>query len=1063
MVVEEIENIVNNIDNIKNRDIRNIISRISNDARNVLREIINNADIATRNEIRRLEIENNTKIDSNTVETLYEVYRFFYLQQYIISQKSDEEVSSYFKEQTESLSNTIKEAEGSEEILDRLLPKAYALTMNSCSRSLGKTPYMVQVIGAIVLNDGYVSEMATGEGKTITSSMPAYLNALTGKSSHIITPNAYLAKRDFTEMQKVYSLLGLSSGYTSEEPRNDNSIGLKQEVYQSDIVYGSASAFAFDYLNDTLETDKDKIVLPFTNPNFAIIDEVDAVLFDDAAVPYNIAGTQKDEKLAISEQQRLYEEENIRLAILATKELELAIVSMDEKEYDDMMKTDPDAFYQLDKEATIILNEKTHEVSITTLGYAALFCYYKRNEIYPIIKDMNLDSQELYSLVLSGENQELSNMFDKFSSEELIDYYGYINNAAKAWYGMQIDRDYILKPSLARDKQEEYILSPVISGRSIKGRHYSEGMQQALEAKERYLHPSLNIKETKITNTLATIPASSFFARYSKVGGMTGTSVESSFKEIYKLYTKKIPRNKKKNFKDLGDTFTVSEEEKFERIFQEVLLSRNKKSPSFGQPLLITTTSIENSQKLSAYLERRFKEEGIPLGIEPNFLDHIPVLNANVSELAKESEIIKKAGKFGAITISTEMAGRGTDIKLGGEVPSYEDVLYKFIYEYIKAEEKRYGRTFTKEEKEKIIIQAKKSEQIRQRTTKKYEMLKKSHEIENALTLAAGGLKVIGCGHFKYERVDNQVKGRSSRQGDAGCSKFFVDENDLRELGVSERTIGKLKRKLKRTPNYFETKAGQKHLAKVIKSAQASKEAKQEGFIMFNQKFESSVVSYRSMLFEDRFNLKKDETYIEYIEKYIKEISKRIVLNSSVNGDSIYYSKRIKPKDIKYEDLIKYARQILGIDLSNSDIESCNTFDSLADLINNKALKNFNELVGVFGSDAIMPAIKKKVDTTLNRVWDRFLFNVETVRNQFTSGAIVNVGSNDDVKANIDLAFDYSLETEIVDLLSSIFNINYGKEGYYIDRLRNLEVTTSRFTASAVDLSDYQSSSAMVR
>lgn len=1063
-MIAEIERLINTTNRLRDQDLLELASSVDEETRNVFRNIINQADLYTVAEISRIESENNIKIKPKTVDKLYEIYRFFYIQQYIISLKTNDLVDSYYKEQTQLLSEYIKENDSTEEVLEESLPKAYALAMNSCRQSLDKTPYMVQVIGAISLNDGVVSEMATGEGKTITSAMPAYLNALTGKGAHIVTPNSYLAKRDFMEMRQVYSLLGLTSGYTSEEPRSDKTISEKQAVYQSDIVYGSASAFAFDYLNDTLETEQSRIVLRPEAPNFAIIDEVDAVLFDDAAVPYNIAGTQKDERLAISDEQRKYTLDNIRLAIAATKELDIGFVSIDEKKYEELIKYDHEELYRLDSEATIIFNEKTKEVTITSLGYAALFCYYKRDEIYPLIEDLELSDMDLYKLVLSGRYKELSDMFEKFSSEELINYYEYINNAAKSWYGLQLDKDYILKRVVnPLDKNvEQYVLAPVISGRSVKGRHYSEGIQQALEAKEKYLHPHLNLKETKITNTLASIPASSFFARYGKVAGMTGTSVVSSFEEIYKLSTDVIPRNKKKRFESLGDVLRASEEQKFDAIYNEIMLSRLEGSKSYGQPLLITTTSIEKSHRLAQYLEERFAREGINISLNGSS-GKIPVLNANVSEFEKEAAIVKNAGKFGAITIATEMAGRGTDIKLGGEVPSYEAILNKFISEYIAAQEVKFGRKFTKEEREKITLLAKNSEQIKQRTTKRYEMEKRSVQIDSIKAHEAGGLKVIGCGHFKYERVDNQVKGRSGRQGDVGCSKFFIDLDDLRELGVSEKTISKLQRKLKRTPNYFDTSSGQRKIDKIIKKAQKSAEAKQESFIIFNQKFESSVLEYRSLLFKDLSDLKREDSYIKCMERYIKEISRRLIFNSSAIGDQIAYSKKIKKNDIVVKDLIKYVEQVFATTINEEEINSCVSFDDLVELVNEKALNSWNELTNVFGADAIMPAIKKKVDTTLNRVWDRFMYNVEIVRNQYVSGALVNVGSNEEIKANIDISFDYSLETEIVDMLSSIFNVNYGKKGYYIDRLRDLEVTTSMFTTSNIDINEVKSSGGIVR
>ena len=651
-----------------------------------------------------------------------------------------------------------------EQALERVLPKAYA-SVKCASRFLWNKPhYDVQLIGGVLLNQGYASQMATGEGKTLTAALPAYLNALLGKGSQVITPNGYLAMRDEKEMSELYELMGLTCGLVEErgkisedaleektieilgpqlskyiagikgederevfiqtflkdrknsqvvyEARQKARTALQQEeilrrrkAYEADITYGSASAIAFDYLYDDIANNPEEMVQRPGLPNFAVVDEVDAVLFDDAVTPFSLSGTPKDDELTIPEEQKKESEKLIRLAnmgiyrILSEEEKlkkrnskdSLIFHTANEHDFELLVTDAAKQSNEYDMIKALIIDENTKQYHLTTLGETIVFQYYYAKDINRIllehrdeIMNMKFNGQPLFRenyeytvtngrivmeprafayLVTSGRIGELTETFEKFGLKELTKCHPQIDNALKSWFVLEENVDYKLSvPSNAKSKNER-IVSLVMNGRTAEGRVYSNGLQQALEEKEKFLKRGrVDIRDTKIKSTLASIPTASFFARYDRIGGMTGTAAIEAFKELYGLETFEVPRNRPRQAVDRGDRLYKTSEAKNEAIFQEVLTSYQK-----GQPVLISTTSIEESIKLHDYLQQKFKEL--------NYSVNIPVLNANVDRLEEEARIVSRAGLPKAITISTEMAGRGTDIKLGGEIPEMSDLI----------------------------------------------------------------------------------------------------------------------------------------------------------------------------------------------------------------------------------------------------------------------------------------------------------------------------------------------------------------------------------------------------
>ena len=591
------------------------------------------------------------------------------------SAMSDEELRSY----TDRLRGRLADGE----TLDDILPEAFALVREADDRVLGKRPYRVQLIGGILLHQGRIAEMKTGEGKTLVETLPAYLNALSGKGVHIVTVNDYLAERDSEEMGRVYSFLGLTTGLIVSGQSHEE----KQKAYAADITYGTNNELGFDYLRDNMAVYKERTVQ--RGHNFAIIDEVDSILIDEARTPLIISGQS-------TKATNLYEKADKLARMLKAHVL---------KEID--AKKDLDLY-----EEDYIVDEKAHTAVLTANGLKKAEKFF-----------------------------EIENLSDSESSPEAMEIYHHILTAIKAHGCMKRDIDYIVK-------DDEVIIVDSFTGRLMPGRRYSNGLHQAIEAKE-------GVEVQKENRTVATITFQNFFRLYAKLSGMTGTALteEDEFKSIYALDVVEVPTNRPMIRIDHNDAVFSTVNGKYRAIINQIRTCHDK-----GQPVLIGTVDISKSEELSKILNK--------VGIKHN------VLNAKQHE--REAEIVAQAGAFGAVTISTNMAGRGTDIMLGGNP---EFLAKKEMKKKGYSEELILSATGTADTDDEEILGARAEYRV---------LLEKHREAlrpEAEKVRAVGGLFILGTERHESRRIDNQLRGRSGRQGDPGESRFFLSlEDDLMRL-----------------------------------------------------------------------------------------------------------------------------------------------------------------------------------------------------------------------------------------------------------------------------------------
>ncbi len=587
------------------------------------------------------------------------------------------------KAKTEEFKTRLRQGE----TLDDILVEAFAACREAADRVLGMRPYRVQVIGGIVLHQGRIAEMKTGEGKTLVAILPAYLNALSGKGVHIVTVNDYLAKRDSEWMGKVYRFMGLSVGLIV----HGLTAAQRRAAYAADITYCTNNELGFDYLRDNMAIYKQEMVQ--RGHNFVIVDEVDSILIDEARTPLIISGQGEAST-------KLYEMADFFVSRLK----KMVFASTDEKEEQDQYDCD------------YIVDEKARTVSLTAQGIA------KAEEFFQV---ENLSDPE---------NATLAH---------------HINQAMKARGIMKKDIDYVVKDG-------QVIIVDEFTGRLMYGRRYNEGLHQAIEAKE-------GVTVANESKTLATITFQNFFRLYAKLSGMTGTALTESeeFMGIYNLDVIEIPTNKPVARIDHPDVVYKTEAGKFRAVIRQIEECHQK-----GQPVLVGTISIEKSEVLSKML----KKEGIPHN----------VLNAKHHE--KEAEIVAQAGKLGAVTIATNMAGRGTDIMLGGnaEYLALNDLRKSGMAEELIVEANAYSET-----EDPAILEA------RQAYQQAYEAHKVETNREAEQVRAAGGLFIVGTERHESRRIDNQLRGRSGRQGDPGETRFYLSmEDDVMRLFGSDRIKG---------------------------------------------------------------------------------------------------------------------------------------------------------------------------------------------------------------------------------------------------------------------------------
>ena len=572
------------------------------------------------------------------------------------------------------------------ESLDDILPDAFAAVREADWRVLGKRPFRVQVIGGILLHQGRIAEMKTGEGKTLVATMPAYLNALSGKGVHIVTVNDYLARRDSEEMGRVYAYLGLKTGLVVHGQTKAE----KKAAYAADITYGTNNEFGFDYLRDNMVVYKENMVQ--RGHDFAIVDEVDSILVDEARTPLIISG-------AGEESTELYDRAN---------EFVRHLKKLVRKEVDDKEEQD-------EVDADYIVDEKANRATLTPRGAAK--------------------AEKFFGL-------------ENYNDAENTTIVHHVNQAIHAYGCKKRDVDYIVN-------EKGVIIVDAFTGRLMPGRRFSNGLHQAIEAKE-------GVKVQRENKTLATITFQNYFRMYRKLSGMTGTALteENEFREIYALDVVEVPTNRPMIRNDRPDAVYKNVKGKYEAIIAQIRECYEK-----GQPILVGTVDIEKSELLS----RLLKHAGIP---------HT-VLNAKFHE--KEAEIVAQAGKLGAVTISTNMAGRGTDIMLGGN-PEY--MAKAEMREMGIEEELIASSTGTADTQDERVVST------RAIFRELYEKYKTAIAPEAQTVREAGGLFILGTERHESRRIDNQLRGRSGRQGDPGESRFFLSlEDDLMRLFGSERIL----------------------------------------------------------------------------------------------------------------------------------------------------------------------------------------------------------------------------------------------------------------------------------
>ena len=614
------------------------------------------------------------------------------------------------------------------ETLDDILPEAYAVVREAASRPnvLNMKHFPVQLMGGIVMHQGRIAEMRTGEGKTLVATLPAYLNALEGKGVHVVTVNDYLAQRDSDWMGEVFRFLGLSVGCILNGMDNNE----RRAAYACDITYGTNNEFGFDYLRDNMVVRKENMVQ--RDLHYAIIDEVDSVLIDEARTPLIISGSG-------SKSTDLY-----RVADLFVKKLKKGRILNEDEAMNALLKE------EIQEEGDFVLDEKAKSVVLTQEGVAKAEKYFS---------------------------------VDNLSDPENLELQHYINNALKANYNMHLDKDYVIH-------EGEIVIVDEFTGRMMPGRRYSDGLHQAIEAKE-------HVKVKRESKTLASITFQNFFNLFDKKCGMTGTALteETEFREIYGMDVVVIPTNRPVIRKDLQDAVYKTKREKLNAIVNAV-----EEAHATGQPVLVGTITIEASEELSRMLTKR--------GIQHK------VLNAKFHEL--EAEIVADAGVHGAVTIATNMAGRGTDIKLDEEAR------------------------------------------------------------------AAGGLKIIGTERHESRRIDNQLRGRSGRQGDPGESKFYISlEDDLMRLFGSERLISMF--------NTLGIPEGQeiehKALTNAIESAQKKIESNNYGIRKNLLEYDRVMSEQREIIYEERLRVLNGESMRDVIYKMITDITENCV-DICINDDA---------------------------------------------------------------------------------------------------------------------------------------------------------------------------------
>ena len=738
----------------------------------------------------------------------------------------EEEYKALTDAQLQAKTPEFKQRLAGGETLDDILPEAFAACREAAWRVLGMRPYRVQLIGGIILHQGRIAEMRTGEGKTLVATLPAYLNALSGKGVHIITVNDYLAKRDSEWMGKVYRFMGLTVGLVIHGVMGQ----AKKDAYAADITYGTNNEFGFDYLRDNMAIYSSELVQ--RGHNFAVVDEVDSILIDEARTPLIISGQgEKSTQLYTIVDQFVSRLKCQRIAKVDTKEEE-----------------------DVNIDADYIVDEKARTATLTARGIQ------KAEQAFQIEN------------LADPENTTLSH---------------HINQAIKAHGVMKRDIDYVVKDG-------EVIIVDEFTGRLMFGRRYSEGLHQAIEAKE-------HVEVANESKTLATITFQNYFRLYDKLSGMTGTAMteEEEFGTIYELDIVEIPTNRPVQRIDHHDVVYKNEAGKLRAIVRQIEECHEK-----GQPVLVGTVSIEKSEQLSDMLQRK--------GIKHN------VLNAKNHE--KEAEIVAQAGKLGAVTVATNMAGRGTDIMLGGnaEYLAKADLRKAGMSDELIAEATGYAETDDQE-----ILNA------RQQYAQAEAKYKDEIRAEADKVREVGGLFILGTERHESRRIDNQLRGRAGRQGDPGESRFYLSlEDDIMRLFGSERVMGMMEK----LGVDEDTPIEQKMLTNAIENAQRQVESRNFQTRKNVLQYDDVMNTQRKVIYEERRKVLDGEDLHEAIQAMLHN-----TVENAIQGH-IGEQKHMSAEDFREATAVFHTMFLRPGELALTDEELQQyTAEQLVELVESKA------------------------------------------------------------------------------------------------------------------------------
>ncbi len=735
--------------------------------------------------------------------------------------------------------------------LDSLLPEAFAVVREVARRTVGMRHFDVQLMGGIVLHEGKIAEMKTGEGKTLAATLPAYLNALTGHGVHIVTVNDYLAKRDAEWMGKIYRFLGLEVGVVVPGLNREE----RQQAYAADITYGTNNEFGFDYLRDNMVLSREELVQ--RELNYAIIDEVDSILIDEARTPLIISGP-------------------------AGKST-------------DLYYKFAQIVQHLEEGEDYTVDEKARTVTPTEAGVARV--------------EAMLGVENLYD----GENMDLSH---------------YLIQALKASFLMKKDRDYVVKDG-------QVIIVDEFTGRLMFGRRYSDGLHQAIEAKEK-------VKIKQETQTLATITFQNYFRMYRKLAGMTGTAAteEEEFSKIYGLDVVVIPTNKPMIRQDLPDQVYRTEAGKFRAVVEEIV-SRHRE----GQPVLVGTISIEKSEMLSRMLKKK--------GIKHE------VLNAKYHE--REAEIVAQAGRLGAVTIATNMAGRGTDIMLGGN-PEF------MALEKMKAEgyspEVLAAATGHAATKDPEVLE------VRERFRQYFAEAKKQTDAEHKKVVGLGGLHIIGTERHESRRIDNQLRGRAGRQGDPGSSRFYVSlEDDLMRLFGSDSIRGLMERLGMEEDQPIEHSM----ITRGIENAQRKVEARNFELRKNVLEYDDVMNKQREVIYEQRRRILEGDNLKENIFDMMEQVIEGML--------DLYAGEKTFPEEWDLRGLMEYAETSFmpAGKYSVSEVEEL-TREELKDFLNQVARQEYEAKEAELGSETMRELERVIMLRVVDQKWMDHLAAMDDLR-----------------------------------------------------------------------------------